>query len=562
MKMIHPSMQGLCLSDAPSGTCNRAPAAPSCLLSGLDQSHSMRPLTKCHAANEACELREHDHRPQTPALLPQTLLLQSASHQLLCKHPQRVPKSAVVSASPCAHATLEDGRHISSGDAWSQSPTATRSLPLQSPSAPAPAMAYNYPQAGSSTSRSTQFPFVNDATAGMPFETDVLNYLYEGLDQMSYDFPEDVLSQLDFSVGEQQQRCGLNVCPPNQQSPIFRSMSRSSFGSSSYMESSSPDDYPTPTSDSSVTTPALSDAAFGFLPDLRYSPFGQEAPAFASEAKTKGELDCSYVHAFPGSAPLSPNAFCTYSFDACQPQALALPSNEGNGLAGARRHSEPASLAALQFPLFFQEQLAQIAPTLAATRSITDNLTGLPPAPGPSSIAPHQTQLPRPLEIMQPKPVRAFKPPILRGDRHYDPKDFVRRHSEPVLPLPVLDVFSHEAASECPEEDETMDGEDELYDEGDYPDDMGDDALMDDFAFEGVDEQGFPSDVQGESLFDPEWTWYQPASSSSAPATAAPQQAWPGAALFGVPFDWTTAFAAPSTSGFVSDTRPHGFTQM
>lgn len=47
-------------------------------------------------------------------------------------------------------------------------------------------MTYNYPQAGPSTSRSTQFPFVNDATAEMPFETDVLNYLYEGLDQMSY----------------------------------------------------------------------------------------------------------------------------------------------------------------------------------------------------------------------------------------------------------------------------------------------------------------------------------------------------------------------------------------
>ncbi len=328
------------------------------------------------------------------------------------------------------------------------------------------------------------------------------------------------------------------------------------------MESSSSDDYPTPTSDSSVTTPALSDAAFGILPDLRYSFFGQEAPAFASEANTKAELESSYVQAFPGSAPLSPNAFCTYSFDACQPQALALPSNEGNGLAGARRHSEPASLAALQFPSFCQEQLAQIAPALAdaaATRSITDNLSGLSPASGPSSIAPHQTQLPRPLEIMQPKPVRAYKPPILRGDRHYDPKDFVRRHSEPVLPLPVLDVFSHEADSESPEEDETMDGEDEPYDEGDYEDDMGDDTLMDDFSFEGVDEQGFPSDVPEESLFDPEWTWYQPAPNSSAPTTAAPPQAWPGTAIFDAPIDWTTAFAAPSTSGFVLDTRPHGF---
>ncbi len=51
-------------------------------------------------------------------------------------------------------------------------------------------MAYNYPQAVPSTSRSTLFPFVNDpsasCTAGMPYESDVLNYLYEGLEQMSY----------------------------------------------------------------------------------------------------------------------------------------------------------------------------------------------------------------------------------------------------------------------------------------------------------------------------------------------------------------------------------------
>lgn len=385
------------------------------------------------------------------------------------------------------------------------------------------------------------------------------------------EFSEDALSQFDFPAGEQLselQGCGLDMSPPNPQSPIFRSMSRSSFGSSSYTESS-PVDHPTPASDSSVTTPALSEAAFGWLPEFPHSLFGQQAPAFAPEAKTKGELECSYVHAFPGSAPLSPNAFLTYSFDVCQqPEPVALPSNEGSGLTGARRHSEPASLAALQFPRFFQEPLAQIAssaPDAPATRPITDNLACPPSTAGPSSIAPHQTQLPPRLEIAHPRPVRAFKPPILRGDcSHYDPKDFVRRHSEPVLPLRELDVFSHvpeDVPEESSDEDEGMvvtGDEDEVYDTDYSSDGMDDENLMEEFVFEGMDGQNLPVDTQQPFLFEPEWSWPQPASDPATSTEAASHPTWPGADMFGGNIDWATAFIAPPTS----DTQVDGFQHL
>ncbi len=89
-KIIHPSMQGLCSSDAPTGTCNRAPAAPACLLSGVDQSHSVRPLTKCHAANEVCGVREHDARVSIP---PFFAFLERRGAIVLAACPRRVPPS-------------------------------------------------------------------------------------------------------------------------------------------------------------------------------------------------------------------------------------------------------------------------------------------------------------------------------------------------------------------------------------------------------------------------------------------------------------------------------------
>ncbi|KAI0639881.1 hypothetical protein C8Q77DRAFT_1045819 [Trametes polyzona] len=597
MKITHPSGSRLGCAVPLSDPLCAAPAAATSPSPDQCQSHSVRPLASCLAANGVCELREHDALVSAPEQMPQTLLSRTASHQLLHKQPQRAAKSAVVSATPCAHATPEDGCHISSCDAWSLSPPARVLRPL-CPSAAAPPMAYNLSShAGPSTSRSDCSPSSSSTCAfSAPemstYESNVLNFLYEGLDQAPYGgsnhrastcarltyhlfcrFPEDVYSQFDFPVGgelSELQGCEPDMASPNPQSPILRSMSRSSFGSGSYRDSSSPGDYPTPASGSSVTTPALSEASFGWLPELRRPLFGQADAAFAPEAKTKGGLECSYVHPFPGSAPLSPNAFLTYAFDACQPSdPLALPSTGGSGLAGARRHSEPANVAALQFPLFFQEQLSQIslpAPDAPATRPITDNLASSSPAAGPSSIAPHQTQLPRRLEIMQPKPVRAYKPPILRGDLHYDPKDFVRRQSEPVLPLRELDVLSHwDVTDESPEDDSVMfEGSDEgSYDE-DSSDDVSEEMLMDDFAFEGLDEYTFPvNDAHGEPLFNPGWSWPQDATTNPQPfAPVTSQQAWSGADTFAENIDWSAAFAVPPTSGFSSDTRSSGYPHM
>ncbi|KAI0830787.1 hypothetical protein BC628DRAFT_1355612 [Trametes gibbosa] len=545
MKIIHPSTQPVpgALSDV--STVNPLlHAPPPCLLSGVDQSEpdSRRPLTRCHPANEVCELREHD----APAPEP-TLLSRTASHQLLPKLPQRAAKSAVVSRVPCAHATPGDGRYISSPDPFASSPSTSLSLP-HPPSAP---MSYNFAStARPSASRSTPSP-VSDSfsplvAAGMSFEADVLNYLYEGLDQTYYcDFPEDSLSAFEFSFGDGLAEEQVGMSPPNAQSPIFRSMSRSSFGSSSnYTGSSSPGDYPTPASDSdsSVTTPAPTEPVFGWLPDLQ-SLYAHHPPVFAPDAKCK---EPSYVQALSGSAPLF-----SYGSPAYPSPSTTLPPSVDDGLAGARRHSEPANLAALHFPLFFQGQPSQIAPAppdATATRPITDNFACSPsPAAGPSSIAPHQTQLPRQLEILQPKPVRAYKPPILRGDAQYDPKDFVRRHSEPILPLRELDVFSHlplDVTEESPEEDETMmfeRSEDDLYDDENSSDD---DTLMDEYSFEGVD---VDANLGGESFFDPHWSWFQPLAVHSAAATA-PQLSWRSADMLNPDIEWTATFAFPSTS--------------
>ncbi|KAI0375478.1 hypothetical protein BV20DRAFT_273694 [Pilatotrama ljubarskyi] len=634
MKMAHPSEHSL--SDVPSGDPRRNPAVA--LLSSADRTHhSVRPLTKCHAANEFAQLREHDtpvstpsrsynttplallgasivacvvpsscsaqpqcaqrrslcsqrsivrdynvhsqnlglicpDTHQTPERMPQTLLSWSASHQLLHKQPQRASISAVVSAPPWAHATPEDGYYISSGDALASSSPASPLPPLPS-SVAAPPMAYTFaPEAGPPTSCRSHFSFVDKelyqnqspSAAGVPsYEPDVLDYLYEGLEPSAYGFTEDAFSRCAFTAGEQlsePQGWEPDMASPNPQSPIFRSMSRSSFGSSSYMDYSSPGDYGTPASDSSVTTPAPSEAAFGWFPELRHPLFGEELPC-GVEAKTKDDPQCSYVQDFPGSAPLSPNAFLSYSFDACQPEAIAVPSNEGSSLAGARRHSEPANLAALQLPPFFQEQLSQIAPpsTDAATLPITDNnLASSSSAATPSSIAPHQTQLSRPLEIMQPRPVRAYKPPILRDDRHYDPKDFVRRHSEPILPLRELDVCSHlplditeESAEEADDAMMFEEADEESYDGEGSSDE---EASMDDYALDGLDMHASSDVSQGELLFDPQWSWMRPTAEPSAPL-----QAWPSAEIFGTDVDWTAAFAIPpAPSGFSSDTRPDG----
>ncbi|KAI0361104.1 hypothetical protein OH77DRAFT_1492234 [Trametes cingulata] len=536
IKIIHPSEHPL--SDVPSGDPRRPPAVA--LLSNADRTHhNVRPLTKCHAANQVGELREHD--ALTPERMPQTLLSWSASHQLLHKQAQRAAKSAVVSAPPWAHATPDDGCYISSDDALASSSTAPAPLPLCPTLAAAPSMAFFSfaPEAGPSTSCRSQFSFVDkellqnqpsSAAGASSYEADVLDYLYEGLERSPYGFSEDAFSHCAVTAGEQlseTQGCEPNMASPNPQSPIFRSMSRSSFGSCSYMDYSSPGDYDTPASDSSVTTPAPSEAAFGWVAEFRQPPFGEEVSC-GIEAKTKGDPQCSYVQDFPGSAPLSPNAFFSYSFDACLPDPVAVPSNEGTSITGARRHSEPANLAALQFPLFFQEHFSQIAPPPTETTAlpITDNLASSSSAAAPSSIAPHQTQLP------------PYKPPILRDDRHYDPKDFVRRHSEPILPHLPLDV-TEESAEEV---DETMmfeEADEESY-EGEYSSD--EEASMDDYALDGLDMQAFSNETQGE-LFDPQWSWVQPSSGPSAS-----MQAWSGVELFGTDIDWTAAFTAPPTS--------------
>ncbi|KAI0673608.1 hypothetical protein C8Q78DRAFT_1017993 [Trametes maxima] len=517
----------------------------------------MRPRAQCHTANEVCR---HD-APQPPARMPQTLLSWTASHQHLRDQPQRASESAVVSASSGAHATPGDGCYISSADLLASASPALPSL-SSSPSAAVSPMTYNFaPEAGPSTSRSTLPSTVHSgaahplrALAGTsPRDSDVLSYLYEDLNICSYDLSDEILSPFDFPAGDPLSGllgCESAVASPNPQSPIVRSMSRSSFGSSSYMASSPPGDYPTPASDSSVTTPAPSEAAFGWLPELRHPLFGQEVP-FDMEAKPKAELERSYVQDFPGSAPLSPNAFLSYSMDDVYPPVPAVaPSIANTSLAGARRHSEPANLAALQFPSFFQEQLAQILPPppQLSTLPITDNLAPSSSADVPSSIAPHQTQLPRPLEIKQPKPVRAYKPPILRGEFQYEPEKFARRHSAPVLPLRPLDVFSHlplDVTEESADEDadDAMmfeEGDDDFYDGDDVYDDMGDESLMEGFALEDSDMETSPCGGQGETLFDPEWSWFQPAANSSTSS-----QAWPTAEMLATDFDWTTAFAGP-----------------
>ncbi len=307
----------------------------------------------------------------------------------------------------------------------------------------------------------------------------------------------------------------------NPPSPISRSMSRSSFCSTLFADAYSPypEDYPTPTSDSSVTTPAPSEACLG-MPSERPAVFGCDFTV-GLDAKSKAEHELCYV---PGSAPLSPNG--SFSIDLQhlqQPQLISAAAVAR--FAEARRHSEPANVAAMHFVPFFASSLEvppQIATApvpadfLSMTLPITDNLASTSAASGshsalPSSIAPHQTQLPSPLELKQPKPVRGFKPPILLSGYQYDPKEFVRRHSEPILPLPDLDIASHlplDVSLESDEDDDSME-----TDEGVYQDVHEDDVCveesidLDPTAFEGIDMDAF--------LFDSSLPWGSQGSSSA-----------------------------------------------
>ncbi|CDO73148.1 hypothetical protein BN946_scf185007.g203 [Trametes cinnabarina] len=578
IKMSHPSEASLsdvpCSSSDPRSMATMAMSAT--LLANADQPHHVpRPLTNCHAANEVCEPREREHRllfqniglinpdtHQAPERMPQTLLSWTASHQLLRDNAaQRAVKSAVVYDPSTAHATPEDGSYISPPEAMVYSAfSSSLSLPLCSFDSSVSPMAYKFSaEPGPSTFSSKQS---SPASTMSSSDAENLNYLYDGLDDYLGGLPRDGSSHYAFSPDaclSETHGCDPVRASLNERSPIFRSMSRSSFGSSSCMDSSPPWDYPTPPSDSSVTTPAPSEANFGWLPGLCDPLFGQEVP-FGLEAKEKLP-EHGYVQDLPGSAPLSPSCFLTYSFDAFLTDVDVPPASSSmlSTGTGARRHSEPAKLSAFQFPPFFLEQFSQIPPAPqpvgAAPPPIADDISSSS-AGAPSSIAPHQTELPRPLEIKQPKPVRGYKPPILCVDLQYDPKDFVRRHSEPVLPLRELDVFSHlplDVSEESAEEDDMMSegADEESYGDEESYEDMGDEEGMDDMSCEdGYAMEGFAEDSHGEPLFDPQWSWFQPACDSSAQS-----QAWPCADFLAADFDWTTAFACPPPQG--TSTTPH-----
>ncbi|EJF67115.1 hypothetical protein DICSQDRAFT_151465 [Dichomitus squalens LYAD-421 SS1] len=338
-------------------------------------------------------------------------------------------------------------------------------------------------------------------------------FLWNGFDGI--EFPQDLL--LTSSLFEAVDPLSLDDYSSDMsqpQSPSFfsRSMSRSSFGSNPYAEAYSPyaEDFPTPASDTTaVTTPAPSEACFGSPSEHPQVLIGLDF-SFGMEAK-KGEHEIAYV---PGSAPHSPFNF---SFDFSAPQAITFPPVSNAAAASAiRRHSEPASLAACHFPSFFVPSHEAIPPIVPApadpmTHSIADNLPSSSPASGShsaviSSIAPHQIQLPRPVEIQHPRPVRAFKPQILLSGHQYDPKDFVRRRSEPILPLPELDVASHVFLDVVPEDDE--DGSMEVEDA----------SSLEDISEDGCDEQpanlfgddGSLAGMQlGDTLMDSDWSWLQ-----------------------------------------------------
>ncbi|RPD65046.1 hypothetical protein L227DRAFT_277157 [Lentinus tigrinus ALCF2SS1-6] len=299
---------------------------------------------------------------------------------------------------------------------------------------------------------------------------------------------------------------GFSALPPNPPSPASRSssMSRSSFASFSPC---SPGDYPTPVSDSAVTTPAPSEACIGWPSGDPQALLGQH---LWLGLDGKGTHEPSYVS---GSAPLSPTD--CFAFDLSHIPHL-IPSATTGRFAETRRHSEPANLAALHSVPFYASsrdvpsQIASVpVPAAFMPRPIADNLASTSASASnsalPSSIAPHQTELPRPLEVQQPKPVRGFKPPILLSGYQYDPKDFVRRRSEPILALPPLDISSHEPVEEA---EDAMEFEDGFEDTG------GDDDV-DPGMLDGMDVGSWLGMSQDGAIFDPNWSWFQPGMEAS-----------------------------------------------
>ncbi|TFK94971.1 hypothetical protein K466DRAFT_593070 [Polyporus arcularius HHB13444] len=331
---------------------------------------------------------------------------------------------------------------------------------------------------------------------------------------------------------------GIDTLPPYPPSPASRSssMSRSSFASFSPY---SPEDYPTPASDSAVTTPAPSEACIGWPSEDPQALFGQHF-WFGLDGKMEGTHEPSYVS---GSAPLSPTDCFTFDLSHLP---HPIPSGAAGRFTEARRHSEPATLTALQSAPFFassRDVPSQIPPVPVPTdfmmRPIADNLasTSALNSALPSSIAPNQTQLPRPVELKHPKPVRGFKPPILLSGHHYDPNDFVRRRSEPILALPPLDISSHD----LPEEDEdVMEFEDGVFEE-DGLEETGCDDSFDPTMLDGMDMESWLAMNQHGAVFDPNWSWFQPGMDASSSALRTGQ-------AFNGGFDWDLAGVASSAS--------------
>ena len=391
------------------------------------------------------------------------------------------------------------------------------------------------------TSSCDQFVFPDDRASPVAKPpTDISDYLYSDFDingQCSpylglgrscltlplLDFTPDVLSSSAFFEAEGQltDSWESETAAPRSSSPVSRTTSRSSFTSSSQMGPLSPylGDYPTPSSDSSVTTPTPSETGIGLPSDCSQASFSHDFSFGLESKKSEFEHALSYV---PGSSPLSPSGF---SFDfsfLSQPVVFPVSATSGN-LADARRHSEPANVAAYRLAPFFAPPappqgappaIARVPPANAAvTQPITNQLVSLAPAPRPaqpSSIAPHQTRL---LEIKSPRPVRAFKPPILLSSHHYDPKDFVRRRSEPILPLRELDVASHiplDISVESEEQDlDSMDVEDPTFD-GSVAGDDAEEAPVSECLADEADMAAWLGLAEEGSLFDPNWSWFQP----------------------------------------------------
>ncbi|KAI0718897.1 hypothetical protein C8T65DRAFT_570009 [Cerioporus squamosus] len=361
---------------------------------------------------------------------------------------------------------------------------------------------------------------------------DPLFEAYDGTDLTQGMFPSSLYAGDD--IVSPAVDYGFDALPPYPPSPASRcsSMSRSSFASFSPC---SPGDYPTPASDSAVTTPAPSEACLGWPSEDPQVLLGQHF-WFGLDGKMKGTHEPSYV---PGSAPLSPTECFTFDLsDLPHP----IPSTAAGRFAEARRHSDPANLAALHSAPFFASsrdvpsQFAPVpVPTDFMTRPITDNLASTSASASnsalPSSIAPHQTQLSRPLELKHPKPVRGYKPPILLSGHLYDPKDFVRRRSEPVRALPPLDISSHDPSEE---DEDVMEFEDGLEETG------CDSDSIDPSMLEGMDMSWLAMN-QGGAIFDPNWSWFQPGMDASSLALRTGQ-------VFNAGFDWDLAGASHPAS--------------